>query len=120
MFHVVVHGEFQIRKHFPSVSRCWQDSPVRDLAVLFRHLLTTVARLVGPGGARALVGESVLVRGEFQILGVLRPVSRSCRIRRRAISPFCFFIRWRRLPDTPVPAAPAPWWPNPRSSSTSC
>jgi hypothetical protein len=27
---------------------------MRDLAVLFLHLLTTVARLVGPGGARAV------------------------------------------------------------------
>jgi hypothetical protein len=28
---------------------------VRDLAVLFLHLLATVARLVGPGGARSMV-----------------------------------------------------------------
>lgn len=35
---------------------------MRDLAVLFLHLLTTVARLAGPGGARAVVAESVLVK----------------------------------------------------------
>jgi hypothetical protein len=34
---------------------------MRDLAVLFLHLLATVARLTGPGGARAVVAESVLV-----------------------------------------------------------
>ena len=34
---------------------------MRDLAVLFLHLLTTIARLGGPGGARAVVAESVLV-----------------------------------------------------------
>jgi hypothetical protein len=40
---------------------------VRDLAVLFLHLLVTVARLAGPGGARSVVAESVLVR--HQLLG---------------------------------------------------
>ena len=35
---------------------------MRDLAVLFLHLLATVARLAGPGGARAVVAESLLVK----------------------------------------------------------
>ena len=35
---------------------------MRDLAVLFLHLLATVARLAGPGGARSVVAESVLVK----------------------------------------------------------
>ncbi len=30
---------------------------MRDLAILFVHLLTTVAKLMGPGGARAVVAE---------------------------------------------------------------
>jgi len=33
-----------------------------DLAVLFLHLVATLIRLVGPGGARAVVAESVLLR----------------------------------------------------------
>src|SRR5437868_2699441 len=37
---------------------------MRDLAVLFIHLITTVARLAGPGGARSVVAESILVRVE--------------------------------------------------------
>jgi hypothetical protein len=41
---------------------------VRDLAVLFLHLLVTVARLAGPGGARAVVAESVLVKHQLLIL----------------------------------------------------
>jgi Integrase core domain len=41
---------------------------MRDLAVLFLHLLTTVARLAGPGGARAVVAESVLVKHQLLIL----------------------------------------------------
>ena len=35
---------------------------MRDLAVLFLNLLTTVARLAGPGGSRAVVAESVVVK----------------------------------------------------------
>jgi hypothetical protein len=41
---------------------------VRDLAILVLHLLTTVARLVGPGGARSVVAESVLVKHQLLIL----------------------------------------------------
>jgi len=41
---------------------------VRDLAVLFLHLLATVARLAGPGGARAMLAESVLVKHQLLIL----------------------------------------------------
>jgi hypothetical protein len=33
---------------------------MRDLAVLFLHLLATVARLAGPGGARALDGRFLI------------------------------------------------------------
>jgi hypothetical protein len=41
---------------------------MRDLAVLFLHLLATVARLAGPGGARSVVAESVLVKQQVLIL----------------------------------------------------
>jgi len=41
---------------------------VRDLAVLFLHVLATVARLAGPGGARSVVAESVLIKHELLIL----------------------------------------------------
>jgi len=31
---------------------------MKDLLVLLTHLLTTIAKLLGPGGARAIVAES--------------------------------------------------------------
>ena len=49
---------------------------MRDLATLLLHLLVTVARLAGPGGARAVVAESVLVRHPLLILN-RREVSHS-------------------------------------------
>jgi hypothetical protein len=33
---------------------------VSDLVVLLLHLLATIARLAGPGGARSMVAESLL------------------------------------------------------------
>jgi hypothetical protein len=45
---------------------------VRDLAVLVLHLLTTIIRLAGPGGARALIAESVLLKHQFLILNRTR------------------------------------------------
>jgi hypothetical protein len=38
---------------------------VRDLAILFLHLLATVARLAGPGGARPVVAESVVIKHQL-------------------------------------------------------
>ncbi len=41
---------------------------IRDLAILFIHLVVTVARLFGPGGARSVVAESLLVKHQLLIL----------------------------------------------------
>ena len=47
---------------------------MRELVVLFLHLLATVARLAGPGGARAVVAESVLVKQQLLIVNRSRNV----------------------------------------------
>jgi hypothetical protein len=56
---------------FLSISRisfaCY-DRARRDLAALVLQLLTTVARLAGPGGPRAVVAESVLAKHQLLIL----------------------------------------------------
>src|SRR5207253_9980889 len=70
--------------HKSSISAClWrivispaipQDSPpcydslMRNLAVLFIHFIAVLARLLGPGGVRSLVAESVLLRHQLLIL----------------------------------------------------
>jgi transposase InsO family protein len=41
---------------------------MRDLAILFIHLIATVAKLIGPGGARAVIAESILVKHQLIIL----------------------------------------------------
>ena len=35
---------------------------MRDLFILLVHLIATLARLMGPGGARSVIAESLLVK----------------------------------------------------------
>jgi transposase InsO family protein len=41
---------------------------MRDLVVLFIHFITTLARLLGPGGVRSVVAESLLVKHQLLIV----------------------------------------------------
>ena len=41
---------------------------MKDLLVLLAHLLTTLARLLGPGGARAVVADSLLMKQQLLII----------------------------------------------------
>jgi len=71
---------------------------VRDLAVLFLHLLAAVARLAGPGGARSVVAESVLVKHQLLILNRPRKRSPKLRLSDRMIVSLCaLLIRPGRL-----------------------
>jgi hypothetical protein len=65
---------------------------VRDLAVLFLHLLATVARLAGPGGARSVVAESVLVKHQLLILNRSRKRSPNLRFSDRLVAGLCVLL----------------------------
>ena len=45
---------------------------MRDLLALFIHLIVTIARLMGPGGARALVAEILLLKQQMLVLNRTR------------------------------------------------
>jgi hypothetical protein len=62
------------------------------LAVLFLHLLATVARLAGPGGARSVVAESVLVKHQLLILSRSRKRSPNLRSADRVIAGLCALV----------------------------
>src|SRR5205085_11760230 len=64
-----------IPQDFPS---CYYSS-MRNLAVLVIHLIATLARLLGPGGVRSLVAESLLLK--HQLLIVNRSRQRSPNLR---------------------------------------
>ena len=53
---------------------------MRDLAIIFLHLLRTVARLAGPGGARSVVAESLLLKQQLLILNRSRKRSPNLRL----------------------------------------
>jgi putative transposase len=113
---------------------------VRDLAVLVLHLVATMARLAGPGGARSVVAESVLVKHQLLILNRSRKRSPNLRISDRMVAGLCALLirpgrlirsaivlkpstllslhraltRWkyRRLFSTKVPTKPGPKGPS--------
>ena len=52
---------------------------MRDMVILFIHLIATVARVLGPGGARSVVAESLLVKQQLLVLN--RPRERAPNLR---------------------------------------
>ena len=116
-------------------------SGVRDLAVLFLHLLATLARLAGPGGARSVLAESLLVKHQLLILNRSRKRSPNLRVLDRMVAGLCALLmrpgrimrsaivlkpstllslhralterKYRRLFSSKLPAKPGPKGPTP-------
>jgi putative transposase len=71
---------------------------MRDLVILFIHLIATCARLLGPGGMRSVVAESVLVKQQLLILNRSRQRSPNLRASDRLVAGLCaLLIRPTRL-----------------------
>jgi len=81
---------------------------VRDLAVLLLHLLATLARLAGPGGARSVVAESLLVKHQLLILNRSRKRSPHLRTADRVVAGVCAtFMRPGRLLRSAIVVKPS-------------
>ena len=65
---------------------------MRNLAVLFVHLLTTIARLMGPGGARAVVAESLVLKQQLIVLNRPRQRAPNLRASDRIITGLCALL----------------------------
>jgi transposase InsO family protein len=70
----------------------YDADPMRDLAILFLHLITTVARLFGPGGARSIVAESLLVKHQLLIVNRSRERAPNLRSSDRIIVGLCAML----------------------------
>ena len=70
----------------------YDNTVMRDLAILFIHLVVTVARLFGPGGARSIVAESLLVKHQLLILNRSRVRAPVLRSTDRAIVGLCAIL----------------------------
>jgi transposase InsO family protein len=65
---------------------------MRDLVVLLLHLVVTVARLAGPGGARSVVAESVLVKHQLLILNRSRQRAPNLSLADRIVAGVCALL----------------------------
>src|SRR5438094_9421773 len=64
---------------------CYHSS-MRHLVVLFIHFLATLARLLGSGGVRSLVAESLLLKHQLLILNRSRQRSPNLSARDRILA----------------------------------
>src|SRR4030095_13593047 len=81
---------------------------MRDLAVLFVHLIATVARLLGRGGARSVVAESLLLKHQLLILNRSRTRAPNLRPIDRVIAGLCTgLMRPSRLLRSAIVLKPA-------------
>ena len=62
---------------------------MRDLVILLVHVIVTLSRLLGPGGSRAVVAESVLVKQQLLILNRSRQRAPSLRASDRFVAGLC-------------------------------
>ena len=81
--------------------------PMKEPLILLVHLLTAVARLLGPGGAKALVAENLLIKHQLLILTRSRRRAPNLRALDRFLLGFLsLFIRPGRLPKLSVGLRP--------------
>jgi transposase InsO family protein len=81
---------------------------MRDVLILFVHLIVTVARLAGPGGVRSVVAESVLLRHQLLVLNRSRKRAPNLRAADRIIAGVCtFFMRRARVLRSAIVPQPA-------------
>jgi hypothetical protein len=62
---------------------------MRDVVILFIHLIVIVVRLARPGGLRSVVAESVLVKHQLRILNRSRKRAPKLCAAERIIAGFC-------------------------------
>ena len=81
---------------------------MRDLLILFVHLIVTVARLARPGGLRAVVAESALVRHQLLVLNRGRKRAPNLRAADRIIAGLCtLFMRPARVLRSAIALKPS-------------
>jgi len=67
---------------------------MRDLFILFIHLITTLARLASPDGVRSVLAESLLVKHQLLILNRSRHRAPNLRLSDRLVAGWCtLFLR---------------------------
>ena len=92
---------------------------MRDIVVVFVHLIVTLVRLARPGGLRSVVAESVLIKHQLRILNRGRKRAPNLRAADRIIAGLCtLFMRRARLLRAAIVLKPStlPYGPKTRIS----
>ena len=66
--------------------------PMRDLAILLLHFITTVTRLLGPGGAQSVIAESRLIKHQLLMVNRSRERAPNLRTSDRIIAGLCAML----------------------------
>ena len=81
---------------------------MRDLSVLLSHFLTTLARLLGPGGTRAVIAETLLIKHQLVILNRSRRRAPNLTAADRIVIGLCtLFMNPSRIRKVAVVLKPA-------------
>jgi hypothetical protein len=81
---------------------------MKDLLVLLVHLLTTVAKLLGPGGSRAIVADSLLMKQQLLIVNRSRQRAPNLSVLDRFLLGFwSFFLNQHHLQRAAVIIRPS-------------
>ncbi len=81
---------------------------MRDLLALLVHFLTTLARLLGPGGTRAVLAETLLIKHQLVILNRSRRRAPNLTAADRIVMGLCtLFMIPSRIRKVAAPLKPA-------------
>ena len=82
---------------------------MKDLLILLAHLLTTIAKLLGPGGAKAVVADSLLMKQQLLIINRSRQRAPNLSVLDRFLLGFwSLFLNPRRILRAAVIIRPSP------------
>src|SRR5215813_4112895 len=73
---------------------------MRDLIILFLHVILTSVRLARPGGIRSVIAESVLLKHQLLILNRSRQRAPNLQILDRLFAGFCSLFIPADTPDS--------------------
>src|SRR5215471_9773413 len=81
---------------------------MRDLIVLFVHLIAVVFRIARPGGVRSVIAESVLIKHQLLILSRSRRRAPNLQVWDRMVAGFCsLLVKPKRLVRTAIALKPS-------------
>lgn len=92
----------------PSLDESRYDADMRELAILLIHFVATLAKLLGPGGARAVAVESLLLKQQLIVFNRARKRAPNLSATDRVIMALCAgFMRPGRLLKSAIVLKPS-------------